>query len=138
MKKLMLYKGKASDFLLLMCLFLVQSCKKGLLTPRSILYKSISIEEAKQYFEKNILKFKTRNKLASIGYVKSGINTGTDAADGKDVGCFAFKDLSIGTPGVYIHISQDRMVKYGFLNYLKMYKNEKNEISTECIAGVGI
>ncbi|WP_025142910.1 hypothetical protein [Pedobacter jeongneungensis] len=72
MKKLTLLKGKAIACLIVMCLALVQGCKKDLLQPNSnVLDKSISIEEAKQYFENNLLRLKTSAKLSSSGPIKS-------------------------------------------------------------------
>ncbi|GAA4197387.1 hypothetical protein GCM10022289_04540 [Pedobacter jeongneungensis] len=145
MNKLMLNKGKAVACLILMCLFMAQACKKDLMMPNSnLLDKSISLEEAKQYFENNILKFKTGAKLSSNGSVKSGGDIDADISDNKLPMWDAsqFKDLSIGTnavltplhrPGVYIHISEKRMVKYGFLNYLMMHKDAENKIITEWV-----
>ncbi|MGM9476099.1 hypothetical protein ACS5PU_06705 [Pedobacter sp. GSP4] len=145
MYKLTLIKGTAMACLILMYLFLVEGCKKELLQPNSnVLKKSISVEEAKQYFEQNILKLKPGTKLSSTGIIPFGTNNTNEIVDDKLPMWDAsqLKDLSIGTnailtplyrPGVYIHISEKRMVKYGFLNYLMMCKDSENKIITEWV-----
>ncbi|KIA91048.1 hypothetical protein OC25_23185 [Pedobacter kyungheensis] len=145
MKKLTLKNGKAIACLILTFLFMVQACRKDSLMPSSnLLNKTISVEEAKQYFEQNILKFKPGVKLSSTGPIKSERNDGTDTSDDKLPMWDAskFRDLSIGTnavlaplhrEGVYVHISNKKMVKYGFLNYLMMHKDADNKIITEWV-----
>jgi len=126
MKKLTLLKGKAIACLVVMCLVLAQGCKKDLLQPNSnVLDKSISIEEAKQYFENNLLRLNTSAKLSSSGPTKSATNISQDLNDDQQPMWDAaqFKDLSLGTnavltplyrPGVFVNISEKRMVTCNF------------------------
>lgn len=55
---------------------------------------------------------------------------------------FGYRELSSGNQavmvplhreGTYVQISEDRMVKYGFLNYMMMYKDSTNSIVTEWV-----
>lgn len=144
MKKLTLSKGKAIACLILLCLFLAQSCRKDNLMPNSNdLRNGLSIADAKQYFEKN---FQNQIKPKAI-MSKGSLNPSSPLQDiiyGKKPMWDAslLKNLSIQTnavlvplhkEGVYVNVSKTKMVKFGFLNYMMMYRDDKNNIITEWV-----
>ncbi len=70
MRKLTRSKGKVMACLILMCFFLVQSCKKDFLQPNSKdLQNGLSIAEARKYFEANVKQVAKAKKLMSAGNV---------------------------------------------------------------------
>jgi len=143
MNKRTLLRGKAMTCLMLTCLLLVLSCRKENLIPNSnILEKGLSIQEAKMYFEKNFQKSLKSKTLLSSGAV-NGLN-GQDVLAGKQPmwDASVLKNLSLNTnavltpihkEGLYVHISGKKMVKFGFLNYMMMYRNSKDSIITEWV-----
>jgi hypothetical protein len=113
-------------------------CKRDLLLP-SASQRNISIAEAKQYFEANLQTLKP-NTLSSTS--AGGNSTGTNNEKVPMWDASQLRVLSIGTnavftplhrAGVYVHISDKRMVKYGFLNYMMMRKDAQNNIITEWV-----
>ncbi len=106
--------------------------------------RSLTIADAKNFFQANFSKeeltkafnarqFKTVQRKMG-GYVMEAPVPEWDAA--------ALRDLSIGTNAVmvplhienaYVHISPKKMVRYGFLNYLMMYKDSSEKIVTEWV-----
>lgn len=131
--------------LILPCLFLISGCKKDLLVSNSDkLKRNISIDEAKQYFEKNILAQKVAVKTTSNSTSSIGGKTSSTYQDDKLPMWDAseLRGLSIGVnavlvplykQGAYIHISEKQMVKYGFLNYMMMRKDSLGNMITEWV-----
>jgi len=140
--KLTLTKGKITLYLLLFCIFLAQSCRKDVLRPNAdVLQSGISIAEARQYFEKNIAQIKP-DKPSSTGAPAKG--TADNLIDNKQPMWDAaiLRGLSMGTnavliplhrPDTYVNISNKHMVKYGFLNYMMMRKDEQGNMVTEWV-----
>ncbi|MEH3112549.1 hypothetical protein [Pedobacter terrae] len=144
MKKLTLFKGRAVACLFLMCFLLAQGCRKDLLQSNSpVLKRSLSVDEARAYFDKNVRKQIRSKVVMGTGPVTSSFDA-QDIVNSKQPMWDAsmLKDLSIKTnavltplhkEGVSVHVSDKKMVKFGFLNYMMMYKNEKDSIITEWI-----
>jgi len=144
MKKLTLFRGRAMACLIFMCLFLAQGCRKDLLQSNSpVLKSSLSVDEARAYFDKNLRKQVRSKVVMGTGPITSSSDA-QDIVNGKQPmwGASILKDLSIKTnavltplhkEGVSVHVSDKKMVKFGFLNYMMMYKNEKDSIITEWV-----
>ncbi|TKC10826.1 hypothetical protein FA048_11695 [Pedobacter polaris] len=140
--KLTLYKGRAMLFPFLLCLFLTQSCRKETLLPSKGV-NNLTIAEAKSYFEHNFQNTVNLKKQMSTNG-SSSATISSNPIDGKQPMWDAsiLKKLSIQTDavlvpmhkeGLYVHISEDRMVKFGYLNYMMMYKDKHDNIITEWV-----
>lgn len=107
--------------------------------------RNLTLEEAQSFFN---------SKVSTIAKPISKIASMNPLAHKHDENCthnldkkpmwdgFKYRELSSGyqavlapihKEGTYIGISEDRMVKYGFLNYLMMYKDSANNIITEWV-----
>ncbi|WP_316804895.1 hypothetical protein [Pedobacter nototheniae] len=147
MKKLTLFKGKAIACLALLCLFLMQSCRKDNLMPNSSdLQKGISIAEAKQYFEANLKQVTNSKKLMSTG--KGAQNSGVTNLEAllnnkKPLWDKAYRSLVSNGNAVKIPLdfgsamavvgSKKQVMPFSSLNYLYMYKDSSSQIHAEWV-----
>ncbi len=131
------YTLHKSKFCLLAILFLAllsSSCKKSTydsIVKSNTVPKNLSLEDARKHFES--IKTVRRSATANAAATENQHPVWED---------FKYRDLSLGnqaviTPihnkNVYIQIDQKRAVKYGFLNYLMMYRDTSNSIVTELV-----
>jgi len=145
MKKLTRFKGKAMACLVLMCLFVAQSCRKNNLMPNSNdLRNGISIAEAKAYYEKNLQRPSSSGKLMSTSAQKKEISIESILADKQPIWASAFeKELSTGI-GIKVPIDfgnayavvnskTQAVVPLSSLNYLFIYKDSLQTIHAEWV-----
>ena len=139
MKNLTL-KGKLTACLILICLFLLQSCRKETLLPSKGGGSAITIAEAKSYFETNFKGSLKTKKLMSTevsGKSQSPTDGKLPMWDGSTLKMLTGGTNAVLVPihkeGLYIHVTEKKMVKFGFLNYMMMYKNAKDSIITEWV-----
>ncbi|WP_316801654.1 hypothetical protein [Pedobacter nototheniae] len=144
MNKLTLYKGKAIACLALLCLFLVQSCRKDSLMPNSNdLQKGISIAEAKQYFEKNLLTTQPE-RLMSISGSSKDISVESVLAGKEPLWASAYEKvlttgmsvkvpINFGNAYAIINPKTKAAVPLSSLNYLFIYKDSLQTIHAEWV-----
>ena len=145
MNQLTISKGKALACLILLCLFLGQGCKKDILQPNSPLLKnSLSIAEAKAYFDANLMKDNKPEKLMST----EGRNDVTyeDILNQKQAIWESAYEQLISTGGavkvpldfgkVYAVVNKrtNALVPLSTLNYLLMYKDSLQNIHAEWVS----
>lgn len=129
--------------IVLLCLFLIPSCRKETLLP-SKGENNLTIAEAKNYFENNFQVTKKPKNTMSTDVSGTPRLTQENPIDGKlpmwDASLL--KNLSnennavlvpMHKDGLFVHISEKTMVKFGFLNYMMMYKDKDNHIITEWV-----
>ncbi|EEI89814.1 hypothetical protein HMPREF0765_4719 [Sphingobacterium spiritivorum ATCC 33300] len=142
---------KNSKQLLMLTLFLLlfstNSCKKNEVISdlNSNTNKNLSLEEARTHFEKKFAISSTGfNKIASteITIHQHDENSTVIMSKKPMWDGFKYKELLSGyqavlvpihKEGEYLEVSEGKFVKYGFLNYLMMYKDSSNTILTEWV-----
>lgn len=147
MNKLML-KGEVAACLILMCLLMVQSCKKDLLQPNSnVLTSSLSIAEAKKYFETTVKPSLKSKTLLSKGVTKPSTNDESIAEilDNKEAiwesayqklistGNAVKIPLDFGKTYSVVDVGKKELIPFGSLNYLFMYKDSLQQIHAEWV-----
>ncbi|WP_316848599.1 hypothetical protein, partial [Pedobacter psychrodurus] len=145
MNKLMLTKGRAVACLVLMCLFLVQGCKRELLQPNSKnLQNGISVTEAKAYFNKNLKKAFKSQKLMSSGSLNNAITIEDALANKQPIWEKAYEKIistgksvkvpiDFGDAVAVVSPKTNAVVPLTSLNYLFMYKDTIQTIHVEWI-----
>jgi len=144
MNKLTISTGKGLACLILLFLFLAQGCKKDILQPNSPLLKnSLSIAEAKQYFDANLGKDNKPEKLMTVDVAKSLV--GSITLENKQplwyhanqrmisLGGAVKIPLDFGEAEVIIDPSTKSVVPFNSLNYLLMYKDSLQRIHAEWV-----
>jgi hypothetical protein len=139
---------KVNHFLLFF-LFFIFSCKKEILLPKdSGIKQSISITEAKQFFDANI-KPSSRSS-AKLMDSKNGIGNLSqinvqDVLNGKQAlwNKASLKEISIGTAvripldfggaSLIVNEKKNKVVSFNSLNYLLMYKDSLQRMHTEWV-----
>lgn len=149
MNKLTLIKGRAMACLIVLCLFLAQSCKKDLLQPNSpILKNALSFAEARQYFDANLKQLSKSKKLMGTPNVVGG----TEMLKIEDIlynkqplwdnayqklistGTAVKIPIDFGNARKIVDESTKEYVPYSSLNYLLMYKDSLQSVHAEWIS----
>jgi hypothetical protein len=145
MNKLTLNKGKAIACLILMCLFLVQGCRKDLLQPNSKdLQNGISIAEARKYFNTNIKRTVKPGLLMSTGPLQKGITLADVLANKEPIWEKAYEKMlstgsavkmpiDFGKAYAVVNAQKTEAMPLSSLNYLFMYKDSLQAIHTEWV-----
>lgn len=144
MNPLAISKGKALVFLSLLCLFIVQGCRKDIIQPNSgILNNSLSIAEAKAYFDANLRQGTKPEKLMSTSVIKS--ITLEDVFNSKQPiwesayskmqssGGVVKIPLDLGSTYSIVNKKTGAVVPFGSLNYLMMYRDSLEKIHAEWV-----
>ncbi|WP_231460441.1 MULTISPECIES: hypothetical protein [unclassified Pedobacter] len=146
MNKLMLSKGKAMACLILMCLFVAQSCKKDLLKPESNdLHNGISIAEAKAYFDSNLRQNAKPKKLMSNGPLSNSVNLHDLLNSKQPIWDKAYEKListgkavkiplDFGKAEIIVNSKTKSVIPFSSLNYLLMYKDSLEQIHAEWVS----
>jgi len=129
----------------MLCLFLAAGCRKDLLQPNAgILKSSLSVEEAKNYFNANIKKAVKPGLLMSTGGASNDVTLAALLAGKEPIWSKAYeKAISKGT-AVKIPIDMGKtyavvnkktkaFVPLSSLNYLLMYKDSLQKVHTEWV-----
>jgi hypothetical protein len=144
----MLTNGRAIACLMLMCLFLVQGCKRELLQPNSnILENKITFSEAKQYYDSNLIRLESKKKtmggtgnnqtnskrtIQDILYNKQPV---WDKAYQKMIstGTAIKIPLNLGGARQVVDEATKTFIPYSELNYLLIYKDSLAVIHAEWV-----
>jgi hypothetical protein len=148
MKKLTLNNGKAMACLILMYLFLAQSCKKDLLQPNSpILKNTLSFADARQYFDANLKQLSKSKKMMGTPDGTGGAETLKiedilynksplwDKAYQKliSTGTSVKIPIDLGNIRKVVDEQSNTYVPYSTLNYLLMYRDSLQKIHAEWV-----
>lgn len=141
----MLNNGKAMACLLLLCLFIVQACRKDNLIPNSSdLKNGISIAEAKQYFEKNIRIAGGPKRLMSTSGGGQDISPSDIIKNKQPMWDYAYNQVRTTGQGIKVPIDfgnayavvtkkTNALLPLASLNYLYMYKDSMQNIRAEWV-----
>ncbi|SFC62209.1 hypothetical protein SAMN05421747_116100 [Parapedobacter composti] len=132
--------------MIILALLVINSCaKRDQLSDLQVdADRNLSLVEARQHFEKVLAATKQPGKIASKAPRAHQHDENREHNHDKQPmwDAFQYRELSSGhqavlTPlhrqGTYVQISDDKMVKFGFLNYMMMYKDTADNIITEWV-----
>ncbi|MET3980204.1 hypothetical protein ABIB62_002455 [Mucilaginibacter sp. UYP25] len=137
------YNGKAIAYLVLLCLFMLQGCKKDLLQPHSAVIKNnFSIDEARKYFDKNLKRSDKLTKTSSVSAHE--FSPEEMIKDKQPLWDYAYSQLlsngeavkiPIDFGDVYVEVTNTTkaFLPLASLNYLFMYKDSLQNIHAEWV-----
>jgi len=137
MKKNLTYFGMLVVLLATMLIYL-PSCKREIAPQSSSGSRSISIEEAKQFYAAHFAANKNARK-SSPGYKETdtSFNGQSPQWDGAQTRVLKSNFDAVLAPlyrkDVYTMVNDKQMVPYGFVNFLMMYKDEHNQVVSEWV-----
>jgi hypothetical protein len=145
MKKLTLFKGRAAALLVLLCLFLAQGCRKDLLQPNSnVLKNSISVAEARKYFDANLRMANGPKKLMSTSTLGNNLTIEELIKNKQPLWDYAYNQLlsngqAIKIPidfgNAYAEVTKkgEGLLPLASLSYLYMYRDTLQNIHAEWV-----
>ncbi len=141
----MLTKGEAVACLILLCIFLVQGCKKDLLQPNSnVLEHGLSINEAKAFFNTHLQKANGPSKLMSMGASGKSVTPEDIIKNKQPLWDYAYNQMlskgqaikipiDFGNAFVEVTKKSKALLPLSSLSYLYMYKDSLQNIHAEWV-----
>ncbi|MBC6110741.1 hypothetical protein ACFOG5_16835 [Pedobacter fastidiosus] len=145
MNPLAISKGKALAFLIFLSLFIVQGCRKDIIQPNSgVLKNSLSIAEAKAYFDANLRQGTKPEKLMSTSEVGNGVTADNYLTNKQPIwnqtyqkmlanGNSVKMPIDFGNAYAVVNEAKNELMPLSALNYLFMYKDSLQVIHAEWV-----